>query len=199
MLVGLYSPGDSVVHRAAAGLKLAVLAVGLLALGLLRSPAAVATGAVVVAVVATVARIAPRLLWVQLKPVLWFAAFVAVFQVWVAGPRAAALAVGFLLVVVAAAALVTLTTRTQDLLDAFVAALGPFRRVGVDAERVALVLALAVRSIAVLADVGREVREARRARGAERSARALVVPLAIRSLRHADRLGEALKARGVDD
>jgi biotin transport system permease protein len=199
VLVGLYSPGNSLVHRAPAGPKLAALAGGLLALGLLRSPTAVVTGAVVVALVATVARLAPRLLWFQLRPVLWFAAFVAAFQVWVAGPRAAALAVGFLLVAVAAAALVTLTTRTQDLLDALVAGLGPFRRVGVDAERVALVLALAVRSIAVLADVGREVREARRARGAERSARALVVPLAIRSLRHADRLGEALKARGVDD
>jgi len=159
----------------------------------------VAVGAVLVVSVAALARLSPRMLLGQLRPVLWFAVFVGVAQVWLAGPREAAVAVGFLLVAVAAAALVTLTTRTQELLDALVTALGPLRRFGVDPDRVALLLALTVRSVAVLADLGREVREARRARGAERSARALAVPLAIRSLRYADRLGEALKARGVDD
>ena len=60
-------------------------------------------------------------------------------------------------------------------------------------------LALAVRSVPVLARLAGEVGQARRARGAERSVRALAVPLVLRTVRHADRLGEALAARGVDD
>jgi len=199
VLVGLYVPGDSPVHRMRAGVKLAVLAVGLLVLGLFRTPLGVGLGAFAVVAVTALARLSPRVLLVQLRPLLWFAVFVAVVQVWLSGPVKAVVAVGFLLVAVAAAALVTLTTRTQDLLDALVAGLGPLRRFGVDPDRVALLLALTIRSVAVLAELGREVSEARRARGAERSARALAVPLAIRSLRYADRLGEALKARGVDD
>ena len=77
--------------------------------------------------------------------------------------------------------------------------LRPLRRAGVDPERVALVLALAVRTVPVLVGIGAEVQQARAARGAERSVRAFAVPFVIRSLRHADRLGEALEARGVDD
>ena len=62
-----------------------------------------------------------------------------------------------------------------------------------------LVLALAVRSVPVLVGLAADVRQARAARGAERSVRAFAVPFVIRALRHADRLGEALAARGVDD
>ncbi len=199
MLVGLFLPRDSPVHRAPAGLKLAVLAVGLLVLGIVRSPLAVAVGALAVVAVAALARLRPREVWSQVRPVLWFGVVLAAAQLWLSGPVAAAVSVGFLVVAVASAGLVTLTTRTTDLLDALVTTLRPLRRVGVDPDRVALLLALTVRSIAVLDEIGRQVREARRARGAERSARALVVPLAIRSLRYADRLGEALMARGVDD
>ena len=44
-----------------------------------------------------------------------------------------------------------------------------------------------------------QVRDAQRARGLSASPRAFAVPLVVRSLRHADALGDALVARGVDD
>jgi biotin transport system permease protein len=53
--------------------------------------------------------------------------------------------------------------------------------------------------VPVLTGLAAEVRQARRARGAGRSVRAFAVPLVIRTVRYADRLGEALIARGVDD
>ena len=199
MLAGAYLPRDSPVHRAPAGLKLALLAVGLLLLALLPSPAAVAAGAGVVLALAALARVGFRALTAQVRPVLWVLVPVAALQVWLSGPVRALAVVGGVLVAVAAAGLVTLTTRTEALLDALVAALRPLRRAGVDPERVALVLALAVRSVPVVAGIAGEVQQARAARGAERSLRAFAVPFVIRSLRHADRLGEALEARGVDD
>ena len=199
MLTSTYLPGDTLVHRAPAGLKLGLLGAGLLLLTVLHSPAAVAAGAAVVLVVAALARVAPRYLAAQVRPLLWVLVPVAALQVWLAGPVEAAVVAGGLVVAVAAAGLVTLTTRTEALLDALVTALGPLRRVGVDPDRVGLVLALAVRSVPVLAGIAGEVQQARAARGAERSLRAFAVPFVIRSLRHADRLGEALEARGVDD
>nr|WP_284287061.1 energy-coupling factor transporter transmembrane component T [Angustibacter aerolatus] len=58
---------------------------------------------------------------------------------------------------------------------------------------------LTVRAVPVVAGLLDDVRDARRARGLERSPRALLVPLVVRTVRYADRLGEALVARGVDD
>ncbi len=198
-MLGAHVPGDSPLHRAPAGAKLAALAAGMLVLGLLRSPAAVAAGLGTVAALVVVAGVGARAVLAQLRPLAWVLAALVPVQVWFSGPRAAAVATGTLLAGVAAAAVVTLTTRTEDLLDALVRALGPLRRVGVVPERIALVLALAIRAVPVLAGLARDVQEARAARGAERSVRAFAVPLVIRSLRHADRLGEALAARGVDD
>jgi biotin transport system permease protein len=53
--------------------------------------------------------------------------------------------------------------------------------------------------VPVVAALAVEVRDAQRARGLTTSLRAFAVPLIIRALRHADALGEALVARGVDD
>jgi biotin transport system permease protein len=102
-------------------------------------------------------------------------------------------------VLVLLAALVTLTTRTTAMVDAIVTACRPLRRLGVDAERVGLMLALGVRSVPVVVGLAEEVREAQLARGLGASPRAFAVPLIVRSLRHADALGEALVARGVED
>jgi biotin transport system permease protein len=198
-LAGTYVPGHSPVHRAPAGLKLGLLAAGLLALGLFRSPIAIGAGAVVTGGVVLLARLGPRIVWVQIRPVLLISCFVGAVQVWLDGPVQAGVTVAWLLLAVLAAGLVTVTTPMQDLLDAVVTAIRPLRRFGVDPERVALVLGLAVRSVPVVAQLAREVQEARMARGAGRSVRAFAVPLVIRTVRHADRLGEALAARGVDD
>jgi biotin transport system permease protein len=198
-VIGLYVPGNSVVHHAPAGGKLAALALLLLVLGVVPGMWPVVAGAVIVILVAALSRVGLPAVAAQIRPLLWVLVPVAAFQVWLAGPAAAARVAGGLLVAVAAAGLVTLTTRTEALLEALVSLLRPLRRLRMNPDRVALVLALAVRSVPLLAGLAAEVREARAARGAERSVRAFAVPFVIRALRHADRLGEALAARGVDD
>jgi biotin transport system permease protein len=144
-----------------------------------------------------VARFGPRILWEQVRPLRWFVVLLAPVQWWLLGPVGAFITVGTLVIAVAAAGVVTLTTRTEDLLDVIERALRPLPRV--DAERIALVLILAIRAIPVLSRFAGEVQEARRARGLERSVRAFAVPLVLRTIGHADRLGDALIARGVDD
>jgi biotin transport system permease protein len=56
-----------------------------------------------------------------------------------------------------------------------------------------------VQAVTTLSAIAGSVREAARARGAERSPTAFAVPFVVRTLRHADELGEALAARGIGD
>jgi biotin transport system permease protein len=198
-VTGLYRPGTSLLHRAPAGGKLLLLALATTVLVVVRDPWAVAVGAVVVCAGYVLGRVPASVLVDQLRPLRWVLLALVPFQWWQGGPRAAVVVVGTLLVTVAAAALVTLTTRVLDLLDVVERAASPLRYVSVRPDRVALLLALTLRAVPVLAATLDDVREARRARGLERSPRALLVPLVVRTLRHADRLGEALVARGVDD
>jgi len=198
-VTGLYRPGTSVVHRAAPGAKLALLAVLTTALVVARSPLAVAGAAVVCLLGYAAAGWSPVVALRQVWPLRWLLLVLVPFQLWTAGWRAAVVVVGTLAVAVAAACLLTMTTRVGDLLDTLVRLLTPLRLVGVDPERAGLTLALAVRSVPVIGASAKEVADARRARGLERSVRALAVPLVVRTVRHAERTGDALAARGFDD
>jgi biotin transport system permease protein len=196
---GLYAPGSSVLHRAPAGIKLAGLAALLTVLVVREDLVAVVAGALLALVGYAVARVGARVALAQVWPLRWFVLVLVAVQLWLAGPQRAVVTAGGLVVAVALAGLVTVTTRVSAMLAAFTRALGPLRRLGVDPERVALVLALAVRAVAVVSDLAREVREAHAARGLPPDPRTYAAPLVVRTLRQADALGEALAARGLDD
>ncbi|MCA2208306.1 energy-coupling factor transporter transmembrane component T family protein [Nocardia rosealba] len=199
-MIGLYCPGDSLVHRMPAGLKLLLLVLAIVAMTVFaRTPLAVAGAAVTVALLFALARISWRVAVAQIRPVLWMTLIIGVFQLLTTTPARAVAVCGVLLVSVALAALVTVTTRVTAMLEALVRALRPLRRVGVDPERVSLLLALAIRCVPLLAGIVHDVAQARRARGVSWSATALVTPVVVRALRTADAMGDALAARGVDD
>ncbi len=193
-----YVPGSSWLHRASAGAKLLGLAAGMAAVLFVHSPAGVAVAAgLTVLLYASVglARAVPS----QVRPLRWLVLALGLFQTLTAGWTVAVVVTGRIVVAVVLAGLVTLTTRVADLLDVFQRMLRPLRRVGVESERVALVLALAIRTVPVIAALAAQVRDAQRARGLRAGPRAYAVALVVRSLRHADALGEALAARGLDD
>ena len=197
--LGLYLPGTSVLHRTRAGVKLLVMLAAGVGSVFLDEVWQVGLALSLVVAGYAVARIPLRTALAQLRPLVWVAGAAAVFHVVVSGWERAVVVLGVLAVLVLLAALVTLTTRTTAMVDAIVAACGPLRRIGVDPERVGLMLALGVRSVPVVVGLAEEVREAQLARGLTSSPRAFAVPLIVRSLRHADALGEALVARGVED
>lgn len=196
---GIYWPGDSPLHRSPAGAKLLVLAAGSLTLAVRRDFVALGIAALVVTALYAVARVPWSAAWAQVRPLRWVVVLLGAAQVVLSGWQLAVAVVGALVVLVAAAGLLTLTTRVSALIDSFTRLLRPIARWGVDPERVGLMVALTVRTVPVIAGIRDEVAEARRARGLERSPRALLVPLVVRTVRHADQLGEALVARGVDD
>lgn len=199
MLNSTYQPGTSPLHRAGAGAKLLGLLVFSTLLVALQSPVTVLVGLVLVAGLYGIGGLGVRTLVEQAWPLRWFVLFLVPFQWLTAGWRVAVAIVGTLVVAVLGAALISLTTRVTDLLDVIARLLEPARAIGVDPDRVALLLALTIRAVPVIAATMHEARDARRARGLERSMRALVTPVVVRTIRHADRVGEALAARGIDD
>ncbi|WP_280344509.1 energy-coupling factor transporter transmembrane component T family protein [Nocardia abscessus] len=199
-MIGLYRPGNSLLHRIPAGAKLVLLLVSIVAgTVFMRTPVQVLVAATAVAGLFAAAGIPWRVALAQLRPLVWMVLLIAAFQVLITSPARAAVVCGVLVLSVALAALFTLTTRVTDMLDAVTRWLGPLRRVGVDPERIGLLLALAIRCVPLLAGIVHDVAEARRARGLEWSMTALVTPVLVRALRTADAMGDALAARGVDD
>jgi biotin transport system permease protein len=197
--LGLYQPGSSVLHRMSAGWKLAGMLVTVVAVVLLRQWWQLATAAAVVTLLYAAARIPPRVAWTQLRPLKYLIPILAALQIWLADWQTAVRVCGTIVLAVAIAALVTLTTRVSDMLDALVPVLRPLRRVGVDPDRIALLMAVTIRCIPLVAGIVTTVTEARKARGLGFSVVALGAPVVIRSLRAADALGAALIARGADD
>jgi biotin transport system permease protein len=194
----LYRPGTGWVHRAPAGPKALVLLVIVLALSFLPSSyaAAIASG-VAVLLGYLVTAIGLRELGRQIISVRWVIVITFGAQLIFLETEPAVANTSRVLAALLIAGLLVLTTRIAGLLDALERALRPFARVGVDAERVALILAVAITTVPVLVRIGAGVREAQKVRGAGASLTSFVIPFLVMSLKHADELGEALTARGV--
>lgn len=198
-LIGLYRPGTSWLHRLPAGTKLiALVLVSVASLWSTEVPRT-AAGLLVVALGYASARIPAREALRLLRPMLFLAVPLALFHTLVSDWRTAFCVVGTLLGLVMVANLVTLTTRSSDIIDVVVRVLGPLRRLGVDPERVGVLLLLGMRAVPVVIGLAQGIRDAQRARGLGASPRAFAVPLLVGALRHADRTGDALAARGLDD
>ncbi len=196
--LGTFVPGTSWLHRAPAGAKLLALAAVAVATVFWREPWQTAILLAVTLALYPLAGLPWRVLLAQIRPLRWVLGLLLVFQLVVTDWRAAVVVTGTMLALVLLAGLVSCTTRTTALVDVVQAASRPLRPLGVDPERVGLMMALGIRSVPVVIGLGREVREAQLARGLGSSPTAYAVPLVVRSLRHADRLGEALAARGED-
>ncbi|RVW09732.1 energy-coupling factor transporter transmembrane protein EcfT [Prescottella agglutinans] len=198
--LGLYTPGTSLLHRMSPGPKLIAMVLAILAVTILvRQPWQLIPAVVAVAACYAVSRIPARVALAQLRPLLWALLLVAAFQVVFTGWARALVVCGTILLAVALAALVTLTTRVTDMLDTISRALRPLRHVGVNPDRAGLVLAMTLRCIPLLTGIVQQVSDARKARGLGFSLRALAVPVVVSALMTAEAMGDALAARGVDD
>lgn len=114
--------------------------------------------------------------------------------------------VGRFALLIAAAAILTMTTPSSDLTAALEYLLRPLRLIGISSSNLALMVSLAMRFIPTLMDETASIREAQLARGADPNPRSLVkkvryitglaVPLAMNILRRSDQLVDAMEARG---
>ncbi|HEY8581225.1 MAG TPA: energy-coupling factor transporter transmembrane component T, partial [Beijerinckiaceae bacterium] len=121
---------------------------------------------------------------------------IALLQAWSLGWPAAVAAVARLAAMIMVADLVTATTPMLAMMDTIAPLLAPLRLVGLDARRLSLAFALVLRFVPVLLDDWRKREEAWRARTGRRASIRLLAPWAADLLRLADRVSEAIDARG---
>lgn len=197
--LGSYAPGRSALHRLRPGAKLIGLFVFATAAIALRSvPSTIIALAIAIAL-SLIAGLKPRDLWRVTSRFLIVGALLFAFQLWQNGWERGFAVVGTLFALILAASALTASTAVDDMVDTIVWALEPLRRFGAKPERVALAFSLVIRGIPTILGLAHETRDAAKARGLERSPRAYLVPLVLRSVAHAQATGEALQARGLGD
>ncbi len=197
-MLSLYVPGDSIVHRLPAGAKLLALFAAGAALFAVSGVAVHTAELLAVAGLFRVARLPWRDTLHQLRPALLFLVPIFLFHVFVTDWGLGIETVLRILVLLLLAVLVTLTTKLSDMIDVLERAARPLRHIGVNPSKVGMMLSMVIRFIPLMMREAREILEAQRARGLDRSAIALLMPLLIKTLKMADDLSDAIEARGYD-
>lgn len=197
VLLGVHHPGSSVLHRTPAAVKLVGVAVVVGIVLWWRHPAVVAAGVLLAVLMLVATGVPARKIARPLSIIAIFLSMVGLAQWFLLGPASALIGVGRVAACVLTAWAVSLTTPASEMLALFVGALRPLRPLGVNPDRVGLTVMLAIRSIPLVLSAVRGADEARAARGARRSVRALVVPSVVRTVRIADLVGDALVARSA--
>lgn len=196
-MIQAYRPGASIVHRMPAGPKLALFTVlVLVSAGYPHDRWSVAVSLLVVCMLYFAAGLPVAILLVEAWRLRWLVLVLGV-ALWVfASPLTAWISTARVASLLLVAALLTITTRMGDLMAVLHRALRPLHRLGIDADAVAMTISLSLTMIPVVAGFARSVNEAHVARGIPRGVSS-AVPLMVRTLRHADDVGDALVARGL--
>lgn len=196
-MLTLTSPVDSPLHRWPAGAKLAGLCATTVILFALTSPLALAAAALVLAAFYLANGPTFALQGLRLLRPLWpFVLVVALWHLWTGALAEGAAILLRMIAAVAAANLVTLTTRLTDLMAVLERLTSPLARLGLSPRMLSLAVALVIRFIPVLIDRQARLAEAWSARSPRRPGWRLLVPATLATLDDADRVAEALRARG---
>ena len=196
-MLTLTSPNKTPWHRRPAGVKLAALCAVTLGLFALQSPLPLALSLAAIAALylpggLPFLRLGARLLW----PLWPFVVIVGLWHLWTGDPQGGLAVILRLLAAVAAANLVTMTTRLSDMIAVIERMAGPLARLGLPPRTLALAIALVIRFIPVLSDRLNQISESWRARATRRPGWRILTPAALAALDDADRVAEALRARG---
>ena len=189
-MISLYKPGNSVVHRAGAGWKLLALTLLLLVItvygkNLVGAISQLVLVAGLYALSGESGKAFLRHLWAIRLLVLIVAVPQVIFNGAIQGAyNSVAVIVGVLL-----AALVSMTTKTSEIVDLL-------KRI-TRSQNFALLIALSISSIALVAGFSQNISEAAKARGVKPNPLRQIVTLFVVSLRFADDYAEALSARDV--
>jgi len=222
--IGQYIPRESPVHRLDPRTKLLAVAVWMVIIFLVRDFLGYALFTLTLLALLAVAQIPLGYVLKGLRPVLFLLVLTLALNIlfsgpaegkvlWRLGPFVATqeglirgLFVGYRLVLlVVVTSLLTFTTSPVDLTDGIERLLRPFRRLGVPAHELAMMMTIALRFIPTLLSETEKIIKAQMARGADfergnilRRARAFIpvlVPLFLSAFRRAEELALAMEAR----
>ncbi|MBB4930112.1 biotin transport system permease protein [Lipingzhangella halophila] len=197
-VLGLYLPGDSVLHRTPAGVKLLALLGAVTAVVVLGDPWIAVGAAVGCALLYPLCGLRAGHAWRILRPLLPFLVLIVLFQMLGGDALVAVRTCAQLVLAVLLSGLVTFTTRVSTMLALFERVARPLRFAGVRPDRLALVLALTIRALPMVAAAWHASREAYLARGLRGRPHLMVVPVIVGLVRSAEAMGDAMTARGLD-
>lgn len=222
VILGLYVPAHSPVHRLDPRTKLVLCALLVLLVFAVRGWTGYGVYLVFLLAVTALAQIPWGFLLRGMRPMFLFAALTFVFQLIFVGEGTAIWRWGFLrvtdvavisgcyvclrlLLVVHLVLLVTLTTSPLEISEGIEKLFRPFGRLGLNSYEVALVASGALRFVPTLLEQADKVKRAQMARGVDfeqgnivvrtRKMLPLLVPLFLNAVRRAEELGMAMEAR----
>jgi len=196
-MLTLTSPVETPLHGVRAGVKLAALCGFTVVLFWLKNPISFALAALIpFSMIASGGPVFARHALRMLRPLWPFLVLLALWHWWTDDLAQGATITLRLISAVAAANLVTMTTRLSDMLAVIEVLLAPLARFGLPPRRVALTFALVIRFIPVLAGRLTQITEAFTARSRRKPRWRVLVPATLAALDDADHVAEALRARG---
>ncbi len=219
--LGQYYPGNSVIHKLDPRVKILATLLYIVALFVVNDFPGFIVAVVLLEAVIILSKVPRRYIWRGLKPVLIIIAFTLTVNIFMVGGdiiwqfgilhitrqglRTAAFVGIRLVLLIIGSSMLTLTTRPIGLTDGIEALLSPFKKVGLPAHELAMMMTIALRFIPTLLEETDKIIKAQQARGADfesgnilRRAKALVpilVPLFISAFRIAQDLAMAMEAR----
>lgn len=219
--LGQYFPGDSVIHKMDPRTKILLVLVYIILTFMIDNFVGYAALALFLAFSVFVSRIPPMFVIKGLKPILVFIFITALFNLFLTGGEPvfkwwiftvtkeglyfASFMVLRLVFLILGTSLLTLTTSPIALTDGLEHLLSPFKRVGLPAHELAMMMTIALRFIPTLMEETDKIIKAQTARGADfdsgnliRRAKAMVpilIPLFISAFRRADELATAMECR----
>ena len=219
--LGQYYPGNSVIHKLDPRVKIMATLLYIVALFVVKDFTGFIAAVVLLEAVIILSKVPRRYIWRGLKPVLIIIAFTLIVNIFMIrgevlwqfgvlhitreGLRTAAFVGIRLVLLIIGSTMLTLTTRPIGLTDGIEALLSPFKRFGLPAHELAMMMTIALRFIPTLLEETDKIIKAQQARGADfesgnilRRAKSLVpilVPLFISAFRIAQDLAMAMEAR----
>lgn len=224
--IGQYVPGESFVHKLDPRMKILISMLYIVALFLVNNFIGYVFVFIFTAICIAVSQISLKYIYKGLKPIFILILITALLNVLLTdgknlvytlkiikidikiykeGIDLAVFMVLRLVFLIVGTSLLTLTTSPIELTDGIERLLNPFRKIGVPAHELAMMMTIALRFIPTLIDETDKIMKAQMARGADfesgnilRRAQNLIpllVPLFISSFRRADELAMAMEAR----
>lgn len=219
--IGQYYPGNSVIHRLDPRTKILCTLIFISAVFLAKTYLAYAVIAAFVAFILAIARLPIKLIFKSVKP-LWMIIVLTMmvhfftgkgevlWSWWILSVTDEGLNMGImmslrLVFLIMVSSLLTFTTSPIVLTDGIENLLRPFKKIGVPAHELAMMMTIALRFIPTLLEETDKIMKAQTSRGADfasgnivKKAKNLVpllVPLFISAFRRADDLATAMEAR----
>lgn len=220
--IGQYIPGESFVHKLDARVKILFSLLFIIDLFLIKEFSGYIVIFIFTMMAIIVSKIQFRYIYKGLKPIFILMIITALFNVFLTRGNVLLWQWGFIKIyeegivtaifmilrltfLIIGTSLLTLTTSPIELTDGIEKLLGPFKKIGVPAHELAMMMTIALRFIPTLMDETDKIMKAQKARGADfesgsivnraKSLIPLLVPLFISSFRRADELAMAMEAR----